>query len=150
MSAALRALPCEAWTAGAERGDAQRVAHATLPPPYLPLRCPRHQASQCIVLVHHYLDAIHDCPSHLWEAPPQEVQQPAHLDRPSVRIAITPPQCRSALGGLAMARAQVCRIVRQRRRRGQQKLRKDKGADGAAEGEEVAVEEVHEEGQQQA
>ena len=31
-------------------------------------------ASHAIVLTHHYLDAIHACPSRLWEAPAQEVQ----------------------------------------------------------------------------
>merc|ERR1712150_56452 len=28
-------------------------------------------ASQCIVITHHYLDAIHDCPSQLWDVSPE-------------------------------------------------------------------------------
>ena len=34
-------------------------------------------ASQCIVLVHHYLDAIHNCPSRLWESPTPESRHAA-------------------------------------------------------------------------
>lgn len=34
-------------------------------------------ASHAIVLTHHYLDAIHACPSRLWQGPAEEVQQMA-------------------------------------------------------------------------
>lgn len=32
-------------------------------------------ASHCIVLVHHYLDGMHECPPQLWAAPSDEVQK---------------------------------------------------------------------------
>ena len=31
-------------------------------------------ASQCITILHHYLDAIHSCPPRLWEGPAEEVK----------------------------------------------------------------------------
>jgi len=57
-----------AWRIGATAGGGGRVLAASLGGGAL-------LASHCIVLCHHYLDALHDCPLSLWEEPSTEVQR---------------------------------------------------------------------------
>ena len=58
----------DGWVVGAEVGGGGPVLCASLGSGCL-------LASHCIVLLHHYLDALHDCPPMLWAGPSEEVHK---------------------------------------------------------------------------
>ena len=56
-------------------------------------------ASHCIVLVHHYLDALHECPSQLWEAPSADVTRVGRQGRDRRRRRTQKQQQQQREGG---------------------------------------------------